>query len=177
MRLTTSGTVGALIIAVLLAACGSSSTSTSSSSTFHTLDASAIEGHIKTQVQQQLGLTVSSASCPSGQPGLVGKNFTCTMTLSSGETEQMAVIPNNNKGLYTIRPAQMIATYVQATIEQRAARQGLQLTASCPQHVAIVVGKRFDCTIATPAGQRAILGVTINDHDGNFTPDHHPRPA
>jgi hypothetical protein len=60
--------------------------------------------------------------------------------------------------------------FVEATINRSLARRGFKVRSTCPQHVPIVAGGKFTCSLVSATGQRGTVPVRITDASGTFAP-------
>jgi hypothetical protein len=63
----------------------------------------------------------------------------------------------------------MIAAEVQNSVQSALQKQGVTATATCPQHVPIVVGQTFNCTATDSKGHHAKIAITISSPSAGFT--------
>ncbi len=149
---------GACALAVIAAGCGTT-----------VIDAGKVEQRIRTDASgPPYNLSVGSVRCPSKRPAKKDETFQCMMTLSDGETVMFKIQPTDSGGHVLIRLENEIASFVQATIDRRLRQQGIKATSTCPQHVPIVPGTKFTCSIASARGKHTKIRVTITDSLGSF---------
>jgi Domain of unknown function (DUF4333) len=132
------------------------------------LDPAKAESLARTLLETKAGVQVRSVTCPSGvklQKGLVTY---CTATLVSGHTVRLRVTQTNGDGHAVVTPAEMVADGIQLTIQQGYAGKGVKATATCPQHMPIVVGGTFFCTAADKYGHTVKIRITIIDRTAGF---------
>jgi hypothetical protein len=108
-----------------------------------------------------LGVEVKSVTCPSNVKLTKGAVAYCTATLRSGETVTIREVQLDLKGNVRYTSTAIIATAVESQLEARLSHVGVTATVVCPQHVPVVVGDQFDCTVTDPEGQTAQMPVTI----------------
>lgn len=147
----------AAVGALALAGCGA----------VETILPGSIEQHLR-GVAHGLGLTAKSAQCPSGEPVKKGQRFTCTLTLTDGETVPIAIVQTDAKGHYSNRPLDEIATYVQNTVNRQLAGLGYPSRSSCTRHVLLIVGRTLTCSITTTHGRHLRVVATITSAFGDF---------
>jgi hypothetical protein len=149
---------GACTLAVAVAGCGTK-----------VLNSNNLQNKIQAQMSgAPFNLSVKKVNCPSDRPVKKGDSFTCTMTLTDGETAKFKVTQVDNNTNVHIQLAQEIPTYVQHTINSGLAAQGVQATSSCPPHVAVVTGATFTCTLISSSGQHGTAQITITSDSGAF---------
>jgi hypothetical protein len=151
------GGVAGVALAVGVTGCGTT-----------VIDGGKAEKTISKLATSKLGVTVKDVKCPSDHAAKKGDSFTCTMTLANGESELFRITPTDDKGNVSILPADMIATYVENTIVQRLGARGVKATSVCPQHVPVVVGNKFSCTITASNGQHGTVAVKITGDNASF---------
>jgi hypothetical protein len=74
----------------------------------------------------------------------------------------------DDRGTVHLVASEMLADNVEHGIVVTLAQRGRQVRAVCPQHVQVVVGKTFNCTVINQAGRKTTAAVTIVDSDGGF---------
>jgi Domain of unknown function (DUF4333) len=153
-----AGLAGACTLAFVVAGCGTK-----------VLNSNNLENLIQTKMSAPpFDLNVKNVKCPTDRPVKKGDQFTCTMTLTNGETAKFKVTQVDNNSNVHVQLAQEIPTYVEHTITSNLAAQGVRATASCPPHVAVVVGATFTCTLVDVKGQHGTAQLTIRDTSGGF---------
>jgi hypothetical protein len=90
------------------------------------------------------------------------------MTLTNGHTAKFKITQIDNNTNVNIKLAQEIPDYVEHTIDSDLASQGVQATSSCPQHVAVVVGATFNCSVQDTKGEHRTAQLTITSDSGGF---------
>jgi hypothetical protein len=131
-------------------------------------DQGKIQDTIQSVLTSQAHVKVQSVTCPSKVKIAKGVVTYCEATLAGGDTVRFDATQTDSKGHIHIGPAEMIAVEVQDSIQSALKKRGVSTTATCPQHVPIVVGKTFVCTATDPQGHRARIGVTIADANAGF---------
>jgi hypothetical protein len=149
---------GAILSAVAVAACGS---------TEYVVDGGKLQRSI-TKALTGDGLSVKSVKCPGGTQIKKGLTVKCTVALTNGEVEPYAAVFATAKGLFHARPVDEIATFVERTLDQRLAANGVHAAATCPRRVPIVVGNSFTCSLKATNGQTATVPLTFTDVTGGF---------
>ena len=151
---------GALLAALGLAAAGCGSSS---------LDIGKLKRTLHAKLSNPpFSLNVASVSCPSSPSTKVGSSFGCTITLTNGDAIPYKITVTNSKPSVHYGPVDMIAAFVQNTLQSGLKARGINATATCPQTVPIVVGNKFNCALVTPAGKRATGTVQIVGTGGQF---------
>jgi hypothetical protein len=148
---------GVLALALAAAGCGTKMLNTSN-----------VEKLIKTKMSgPPFNASVKGVKCPD-QPVKKGDVFTCTLTLTNGQTADFRVTQIDNNTNVNIKQAQLIPPYVQNTVQSNLATQNVKVTATCPEHVAVVVGATFTCSLVSASGQHGTATMTILDDSGGF---------
>jgi hypothetical protein len=129
-------------------------------------------GHVESLIKNKMtgppfNLSVSGVKCPD-QPVKKGDVFTCTLTLKNGQTVNFRVTQVDNKTNVNVTQAEMIPPYVENQIHANLLTQNLNATATCPQHVAVVPGATFTCSLVSASGQHGTATLTILDNSGGF---------
>lgn len=129
-------------------------------------------GHVESLIKNHVSgppvnASVAGVKCPD-RPVKKGDVFTCTVTLKNGQTVAFRVTQLDAKTNISAVPTQMIPPYVERTVQSNLATQNVNATATCPEHVAIVVGATFTCSLVSSSGQHGIATLTILDPTGGF---------
>jgi Domain of unknown function (DUF4333) len=132
------------------------------------IDPAKVANLMRQLLESQFALHVRSVRCPATINASTGAVTYCTATLTDGNTVRMTATATGGSGQIRVAPAEMIADRVQSFIERALAHRGIRATASCPQHVPIVVGRTFLCLVSERRGRRAKFLVTIKP-GGAFT--------
>ncbi len=82
---------------------------------------------------------------------------------------RFAATQRDSDGHVHVGPAEMIAVEVENRVESALQTRGIKTTASCPEHVPIVVGKTFVCKATDPQGTTVRIGVTITSSNAGFS--------
>jgi uridylate kinase len=130
------------------------------------IDPSKVANSMRQVLERQYGVRVRSVVCPGAIKAGKGITAHCTATLADGDTVGMAATQTNGSGLIQIAPTEIIAERIENLIEHDYATHRLRVTAVCPQHVRIVVGRTFLCTAADHRGHSVNLTVTIRQGGG-----------
>ncbi len=130
------------------------------------LGAGKMEAFVKTVTTRE-GLTAKSVSCPSGVALEKGMLSYCTARYADGETSRFLVRQTDGSGHVDVGPAEMTAPAIENTIVLALRRRGVTATASCPPHVAIVVGDVFTCALKSGT-QSAVVPVKITSATGGY---------
>lgn len=146
-----------LALGLVLAGCGASGYNTSE-----------LAKMIRGELDQHRGFHVRSVSCP--KQAKLGKNVVirCTATLAGGRKVNVRATQLDAKGTVHVVIGEMFADNVERGIVATLAQRGITATAVCPEHVLVVVGKRFDCTVSSSADRYRRAVVSIVDSDGGF---------
>lgn len=129
---------------------------------------SKVETAIRTVLIQQAHVPVRTVTCPSKAKIAKGVVTYCAATLSNGDTVRFKATQTNGSGHVHVGPAEMISLEVEDTITSSLKKRGVAATATCPQHVPIVVGRTFVCTASDAKGARAKIAATISDASAGF---------
>jgi Domain of unknown function (DUF4333) len=132
------------------------------------IDPGKVANVMRQVLESENDLHVRSVHCPETIKPAKGAVTYCTATLSNGHTVRMAATPTNNSGQVRVAPAEMIADRVQNFIRSALAKAGVSASAVCPQHVPIVVGQTFLCSVSASDGRSGTIRVTIKP-GGAFT--------
>ncbi len=152
--------IGALALALGLAACSSSGRS---------YDRSKLEGKISAALDRHPGFQVQSVRCP--EHAQIGKGLviSCTAINHDGHTVRMRAIQVDDKGSVRLIANEMFADNVERGVVASLAQQGINAGAVCPEHVPVVIGSRFHCRVVETAGRQAAARITILNSNGAFT--------
>ncbi len=153
-----------LVLAVTLSACSVSASVSVGSSELSTSKLAAIV----LKVTRRQGLVAQHVSCPAGVALRKGTLSYCAARYSNGESSRFLVRQTDDKGNVYIRPAEMTAPAIENEIRVALRQRGITATAHCPDAVAIVVGKSFECTVSD-AAQTGTIPVKITDATGGYT--------
>jgi hypothetical protein len=170
MRALTAIAAVALIVAI--AGCSASGGGGSSSVTFSTESGATIPSTTLVGLLQRYtksrGLAAQSISCP---PTITEKTrgvINCVASYKGGGTGRFTATQTDNHGDVHVEPAEMIAPEIEDDIATHAKPPG-SITATCPAHVPIVVGKTFKCTGRTGPQRHTFIVRIIDKHAGfNF---------
>lgn len=131
-------------------------------------DRTKVEKTIHDVLIQQAHVPARSVTCPSKAKIAKGVVTYCSATLSNGDTVRFAATQTNGTGHVHVGPAEMISLEVEDTIRNSLRQHGVTASATCPQHVPIVVGRTFVCTATDTKGVHARIGATISDASAGF---------
>lgn len=131
-------------------------------------DQTKVQNAIRDVLTKQAGVQVRAVSCPSKARIATGVVTYCNATLAGGDTVRFSATQTDSSGRVHVGPAEMIGLEVQNRIQSSLRQRGVAASAKCPQHVPIVVGNVFVCTVADAHGRQARIGVTITDASAGF---------
>jgi Domain of unknown function (DUF4333) len=151
-----------LVCVVAVAAAGCASAGTPG------YDTSALARTIREDLQAHPGFRVVSVSCPKQAKLAKGVVVDCSVALRGGRVVRMKATQLDDKGTVHLVASEMLADNVEHGIVVTLAQRGKRVSAVCPQHVPVVVGKTFSCTVRNGAGRKTTADVTIVDSDGGF---------
>jgi Domain of unknown function (DUF4333) len=148
---------GATALALIVTGCGTK-----------VLNTGKLEKNIQSKIAgPPFNLTGAKVKCPD-RDIKKGDQFNCTLTLKNGTTSDFHITQVDAKGNVNIKLGHEISTYVQNTLSTDLASQGVKATASCPNHVAVVTGATFTCSLVSKSGQHGTATLTILDDSGAF---------
>jgi Domain of unknown function (DUF4333) len=156
---------------VTVAGCGSTASGTArhaTSSTTH-LDQSGT-AYLENLVRRSLDghrLDVQSVSCPAGSEPK-GTVVHCAVTLRAGHRLTVTATALDGLGAFRVIASEMLADNVERGIVETLAQRGVKASATCPEHIRVVVGRMFGCRVSYARGDHATATVTIVDADGGF---------
>jgi hypothetical protein len=131
-------------------------------------DTAALARTIRHDLEAHPGFRVVAVSCPKQAKLAKGVVVDCSVTLHGGHVVRMKATQLDDKGTVHLVASEMLADNVEHGIVATLAPGGKRVRAVCPQHVSVVVGKTFNCTVINAAGRKTTAGVTIVDSDGGF---------
>jgi hypothetical protein len=144
--------------AIALAGCGTT-----------TVDGRKVQDQIRAQASgPPFDLSVAGVKCPAHRAAKKNDTFTCTMSLKNGETVPFKITQLDSKGHFSFHLGNEIATFVEATINRDLARRGFRVSSTCPQHVPVVRGAKFTCSMVWARGKHTNVQVKIIDSLGAF---------
>jgi len=123
------------------------------------------------------GSTVSADSleitCPDDAEPKKGQTFTCELVDDQGHPEHVTVTPTDDEGHFRFEISQTLRAHeLEAGLVEQLAPQldvaADDVEAQCPDFVTPAKGKRFTCTLTTPAGERTVA-VTLTNAEGHYT--------
>jgi hypothetical protein len=156
-RVRTWALIGATVVAVLvMAGCGASGFNTG-----------ALAKDIRTRLDQHPGWAVRSVSCPKQARKAKGVVIHCSATLRDGTVVKLRATQLDDKGTIHLVANEIFADNVERGILASLPSADASAKAVCPDHVPVVIGKAFTCTL-THAGRYIRARVTIVDGDGGF---------
>jgi Domain of unknown function (DUF4333) len=92
----------------------------------------------------------------------------CAVALRGGHRLTVTATALDGLGALRIIASEMLADNVERGIVQTLAQRGAKASATCPEHVRVVVGRMFGCRVAYARGHHATATVTIVNADGGF---------
>lgn len=131
-----------------------------------TLDSGKVAGLMRQLLVNQAGLEVRAIRCPPHIKEGKGIVTSCTATLTDGHTVRMSATQTRN-GIQ-VAPAEMIADEIQDFIVRVLAKRGVTVSATCPQHQPIIVGRRFECVASDRDGHSVKVRVTVTSPSAAF---------
>lgn len=152
--------VPAALAALALSGCGGSGSSGSSG-----YDTAALAKDIRASLDQHPGFTVRSVSCPPRAKQAKGVVIRCSATLRNGEVDQMRATQTDGNGTIHLVGSLIFADNVERAVTANVSGGGARVT--CPNHVPVVIGNSFSCTL-THAGSYSRARITIVDGDGGI---------
>jgi Domain of unknown function (DUF4333) len=144
------------LAAAALAGCGSSKS-----------DSHYLENLVRTSLAVHPGFKVQSVACPR-ESAAKGEVVSCTATLEGGHKVGVRATALDGKGTFRIITSEMLADNVERGIVGTLAARSIKARAVCPEHVKVVIGRTFDCTVTEATGGHATAAITILDADGGF---------
>ncbi len=142
----TTALLGALALALALAACGTTK-----------IDTTGTERFIERTVSRRAGVRVASVGCPREVTAKRGDTFTCTVTGTDGSTGKAVVRELDDEGrLRTDVPFLHPRELERSITGDLRARLGATIRLRCPE---VVVGRRgatFDCRARSGAQSRTV---------------------
>jgi hypothetical protein len=146
----------ALIALLALVGCGASAS-----------ESSALTAQIRQALGRHPGFTVRSVHCPSGVHKAKGVVTHCSATLRDGHVVALRATQLDGKGTINLIANEMFADNVEHGIVSSLPVTASAPHAACPNHVPVVIGNAFTCTL-TGAGRYTRARVTIVNGDGGF---------
>ncbi|AKG22331.1 DUF4333 domain-containing protein [Calothrix sp. 336/3] len=131
----------------------------------------AIEGVLKTKLQQQLGVPVKSVNCQNLPKPEAGKIVNCNVLTTPGNFGVQVTLTNANGGMkYASRGLLVVPDlerFIQSSIKEKT---GIQANAECGDKIRVFrqVGETFNCQVTTAKGKKTQAVVTIAGMDGKF---------
>jgi hypothetical protein len=127
-----------------------------------------LERLITSRLDQHRGFDVQSVACPSHAKLAQGVVIRCTATLGGGHVVGLRATQLDDKGTVHLVASEMFADNVERSVVVALGERGVRATAVCPEHVPVVLGRMFDCSVRAANGHRSRVAVTIVDSDGGF---------
>jgi hypothetical protein len=155
-RTRTGVAVAALLALLALVGCGASAS-----------ESSDLTAQIRKALDRHPGFTVRSVHCPSGVHRAKGVVTHCSATLRDGHVVALRATQLDGKGTINLISSEMFADNVEHGIVSSLPVTATAPRAACPNHVPVVIGKAFTCTL-TGAGRYTRARVTIVNGDGGF---------
>lgn len=143
-------------VALALAGCGSAPS-----------DSPYLTNLIRTSLDGHPGFRVQSVACPRGSIAK-GAVVNCTATLRGGHKVGVRATALDEKGAFHIVASEMLADNVERGIVGMLAARNIKARAACPEHVKVVIGRTFGCSVTDAGGRHLTAAVTIVDADGGF---------
>jgi hypothetical protein len=157
-RRARTGALAAALPAALLALAGCGAAS---------YDTSALARDITTRLDRHPGWAVRSVKCPAHARQAKGVIIRCSATLRNGSVVTLRATELDDHGTIHLVASQMFADNVERGIVAGLPAQDRSARVVCPNHVPVVIGNAFTCTLAG-AGPLTRARVTIVDGDGGF---------
>ena len=148
--------LAAVVFALALAGCGSAAS-----------DSPDLENLVRTSLDAHPGFRVQSVACPRGSIA-TGAVTRCTATLKGGHKVGVRATALDGNGAFHIVASEMLADNVERAILRTLAARNIKARAVCPEHVRVVIGRVFDCSVTDAPGRHLTAAVTILDSDGGF---------
>ena len=145
-----------LVAMAALAGCGTSASESGN-----------LTGQIRSALARHPGFTVRSVHCPSDVRRAKGVVTRCSATLRNGQVVALRATQLDNKGTINLIADQMFADNVEHGIVSSLPVTASTPRAACPNHVPVVIGNAFTCTL-TGAGRYTRARVTIVNGNGAF---------
>jgi Domain of unknown function (DUF4333) len=155
-RTRTGVAVAALLALLALVGCGASAS-----------ESSDLTAQIRKALDRHPGFTVRSVHCPSDVHRAKGVVTHCSATLRDGHVVALRATQLDSKGTINLIANEMFADNVEHGIVSSLPVTATAPHAACPNHVPVVIGHAFTCTL-TGAGRYTHARVTIVNGDGGF---------
>lgn len=126
-------------VAVVVAGCGAAGAPG--------YDTAGLARTIRKDLDKHPGFQVVSVSCPKQAKLAKGVVVHCSVKLRGGRVVRMKATQLDGKGTVHLVASEMLPDNVEHGIVVTLAQRGKQVRAVCPEHVTIVVGKTFNCTV------------------------------
>lgn len=130
-------------------------------------ESSDLSAQIRTALDRHPGFTVRSVHCPSSVRKAKGVVTHCSATLRDGHVVALRATQLDGKGTINLIANEMFADNVEHGIVSSLPVTATTPHAVCPNHVPVVIGNAFTCTL-TGAGRYTRARVTIVNGDGGF---------
>ena len=130
-------------------------------------DSHYLENLIRTSLDDHPGFDVQSVACPRGSVAQ-GVVVRCTATLTGGHTVGVRATALDGQGAFHIVASEMLADNVEREIVRTLLERSIKARAVCPEHVKVVIGRTFDCSVTDATGRHLTAAVIIVDADGGF---------
>lgn len=127
-----------------------------------------LERLITSRLDQHRGFDVQSVACPAHSKLAQGIVIRCTATLRGGHVVGLRATQLNDKGAVHLVANEMFADNVERSVVLALGGRGVRATAVCPEHIPVVLGRMFDCSVRDASGHHGHVAVTIVDSDGGF---------
>jgi hypothetical protein len=122
---------------------------------------------VRTSLDAHPGFQVQSVNCPAAKVAK-GAVVRCTATLADGHKVGVRATSLDGRRAFRIIASEMLADNVERGIVGTLAERSVKARALCPEHVKVVIGRTFDCSVTDAAGRHLTAAVTILDADGGF---------
>ncbi|MEI6667069.1 MAG: DUF4333 domain-containing protein [Acidobacteriota bacterium] len=138
-----------------------------------TLNVDSVKTAISAGLNEKLGVTISSLTCPESREAKAGDSFECTAAVQSGgtltvtvtQTDANAHIDWKVKNTENLMDLLALETQIVTGLKQQAS---VDATVSCGGKYRVsITGKTFECTAKTADGKTAPVIITMTDDKGN----------
>jgi hypothetical protein len=132
-----------------------------------------LQDSLSTELAKQAGTSPGDidVSCPDDAEVKKDKTFTCETTDADGNKETLTVTPTDDKGNFHVNTLH-VAELQRQLVQQLSANAGVDpanVKVNCPDVIEARKGRKFDCELTAPNGDKVRVVVTLTDARGGFT--------
>jgi hypothetical protein len=113
-------------------------------------------------------------TCPDDAEVKKGKTFTCSVTDAEGNKETITATPTDGDGHFrwSVSNTLHVTELERQLVQQLSANAGAdpsKVKVDCPSGIEARKGRKFDCTLTAPNGDKVRVVVTLTNAQGGYT--------